>query len=131
MRYRTKAFEIDAILWDGSNTAKVKEFVGLRNDLEEGFLTADEVSGVIDTDALVWDYLHDTWVGVHVGNYIIRGMKGECYPCDAEVFEAKYEPAEEGLELDVYQLANPIRTVITTDTVGGGISQPEQNKRFK
>jgi hypothetical protein len=29
------------------------------------------------------------------GDYIIRGVKGELYPCKAEIFEMTYEEAEE------------------------------------
>lgn len=28
------------------------------------------------------------------GDYIIRGVKGEFYPCKPDIFEATYEPAE-------------------------------------
>ncbi len=30
------------------------------------------------------------------GDWIIRGVKGEFYPCKPDIFEATYEPAEEG-----------------------------------
>lgn len=30
-----------------------------------------------------------------VGDWIIRGVKGEFYPCKPDIFEATYEPAEE------------------------------------
>lgn len=29
-----------------------------------------------------------------VGDYIIRGIKGELYPCKPEIFHATYEPVE-------------------------------------
>jgi len=29
-----------------------------------------------------------------VGDYIIKGVKGELYPCKPDIFEATYEPAE-------------------------------------
>ena len=29
------------------------------------------------------------------GDYIIRGVRGEFYPCKPDIFEATYEPAEE------------------------------------
>lgn len=29
------------------------------------------------------------------GDYIIRGVKGEIYPCKADIFEATYEKVEE------------------------------------
>ena len=31
----------------------------------------------------------------HKGDYIIRGVKGEIYPCKADIFEATYEKVEE------------------------------------
>ncbi|KKL21370.1 hypothetical protein LCGC14_2446120, partial [marine sediment metagenome] len=32
----------------------------------------------------------------NVGDWIIQGVKGEVYPCKPDIFEATYEPAEEG-----------------------------------
>lgn len=31
----------------------------------------------------------------YVGDWIIRGIKGELYPCRADIFAATYEPAED------------------------------------
>jgi hypothetical protein len=28
----------------------------------------------------------------NLGDYIIKGIKGECYPCKPEIFKATYEP---------------------------------------
>lgn len=33
------------------------------------------------------------WHEVSVGDYIIRGVKGELYPCKPDIFAATYEPA--------------------------------------
>ena len=43
-------------------------------------------------------YLIDTLEGPHVvahGDYIIRGVKGEFYPCKPDIFEMTYESAED------------------------------------
>lgn len=43
-------------------------------------------------------YLIDTLEGPHVvspGDYIIRGVKGEYYPCKPDIFEMTYDSAEE------------------------------------
>lgn len=40
-----------------------------------------------------------TLEGVHradVFDYVIKGVKGEFYPCKPDIFEMTYEPAEEG-----------------------------------
>ena len=37
-----------------------------------------------------------TLEGIHLGGYgdwIIKGVKGEFYPCKSDIFEATYEPA--------------------------------------
>ncbi|MEO6077552.1 MAG: hypothetical protein ABIP54_02085 [Candidatus Andersenbacteria bacterium] len=31
---------------------------------------------------------------VNIGDYIIKGIKGEFYPCKADIFEATYETVE-------------------------------------
>lgn len=31
----------------------------------------------------------------HKGDWIIKGVKGEFYPCKPDIFEATYEPVEE------------------------------------
>lgn len=98
MKYRTKPFEIDAERFDGENFGVIQAFVGKReaadspgyyienfDDAREYFV--DPEPGIV---AVVWDYLHSTWVGVRAGDYIIKGMKGEFYPCDPEVFLSKY-----------------------------------------
>lgn len=85
-RYITKQFEVDAVRFVGSidNSLELSKFT------EGNFHLVDND---ITRDAEVYDYLHDTWVGVTKGQWIIRGMKGEFYPCDDEVFTSKYEEA--------------------------------------
>ena len=34
---------------------------------------------------------------VSVGDYVIRGVKGELYPCKPDIFEETYERVEEGI----------------------------------
>lgn len=41
----------------------------------------------------------DTLEGVmtaYVGDYVIKGIKGEIYPCKPDIFEATYEAVAEG-----------------------------------
>ena len=44
----------------------------------------------------IFDYLHQTWVACKAGDFIIKGVKGEFYPCVKDVFEAKYYDANGG-----------------------------------
>jgi hypothetical protein len=45
-----------------------------------------------DADAQVYDKLHSTWVFVYTGDWIIKGIRGEFYPCRPDVFAESYEP---------------------------------------
>lgn len=83
MRYRTKPLEIEAIQYrDVSSLTEIKqEFEDI--DIHIGF-----------QGPTVWDYLQLTWVLVNEGDYIIKGLNGEYYPCAPDVFERKYEPIE-------------------------------------
>lgn len=88
MRFTTKPFIIDAIQWTGQNGQEIQEFVG-----EHPKYNIPAFNWLSNGDAEVWDHLQETWVHVHRNNWIIKGMKGEFYPCDNEVFQAKYEEA--------------------------------------
>jgi len=106
MKYRTKPFEIEAIKFTGDNWDEILKFVGSRRASDNSDYSIPNFAHVTDywpaweydpeIISVVWDKLHSTWVGVRIGDYIIKGMKGEFYPCAAEVFEAKYELIEEG-----------------------------------
>lgn len=39
----------------------------------------------------VWDKLHNVWVPFYDGDWIIKGVQGEFYPCNEEVFAQTYE----------------------------------------
>lgn len=43
------------------------------------------------SETQVFDVLHQTWVLVHDGDWIIKGLKGEFYPCVDDVFRASYD----------------------------------------
>jgi hypothetical protein len=47
----------------------------------------------------VYDYLHDTWVGVYDGQQVIRGVKDELYPIDDSALADSYDPVGSGDDL--------------------------------
>lgn len=89
MRYRSKPVEIEAIQFTGDNATEVYDFS------EGKFHVLDEEDREECDDpeatAEIFDELHSTWVLVYDTNWIIRGTKGEYYPCNNEVFLEKYE----------------------------------------
>ncbi|AAT87353.1 unknown phage protein [Streptococcus pyogenes MGAS10394] len=69
MKYRKKPVVVEAIQFTGTNYEKIKEFIG-QNTL------CSTLSIVIPTLE---------------GDYIIKGIAGEFYPCKPDVFEQTYE----------------------------------------
>lgn len=88
MKYRTKPVTVTAVQWTGDNTEDVQHLAG---DLFQPLLVAMPVNDTMFT-ARVYDALHDEWIKVATGQWIVRGVRGEFYPCDPQVFAYTYEP---------------------------------------
>lgn len=88
MRYRKKPVEIEAVQWNGSNLSEIQAFTGRPyfHDLDP-----DERVDDPEATAAVFDILHSTWVLVYTGDYVIKGIRGEFYPCRESVFYETYE----------------------------------------
>ena len=82
MRYRKKPVEVEAIQLTQDNMVEVLTFCNHKD-----IIASSEGSNIsIKT-------LEGTMIG-NVGDYIIKGVAGEFYPCKPDIFEATYEPAK-------------------------------------
>jgi hypothetical protein len=80
-RYTKIPVTIEAIQWTHDTTMRaLKDFT---NELVR-------INDVGDTFH-VYDRLHDTWVKFQYGDWIVKGVKGEFYPCADETFQMTYE----------------------------------------
>ena len=85
MKYRKKPVVIEAIQFNGRNSADIHEFCG------------DKVREPVGKDYLEIETLE----GIHIvspGDYIIKGIKGEFYPCKPDIFEMTYEPVGDAMK---------------------------------
>lgn len=76
-RYKTKPCEIEAIQWTGKNIIELLDWGQgkiLWNDVDDLFI--DTLEGRMKAN---------------INDYIIKGLRGEFYPCKPDVFEKKYE----------------------------------------
>jgi hypothetical protein len=80
MNYRKKPIVIEAIQWTGSNLKYVIEFLGGESWMNGRDLIIKTLEGELHAS---------------VGDFIIRGVAGEFYPCKPDIFEKTYEPVEE------------------------------------
>jgi hypothetical protein len=73
---------IDAVLYDGT-IASVATFMPLPEYEQDfdGALTIPTLEGPLSAQP---------------GDWIIKGIKGEFYPCKPDIFDATYDPAEGG-----------------------------------
>lgn len=85
--FRKKPVNIAAIQWTGNNVEEVKAFFG--GD-------AKKCSNLVDLNdqPIKGNLIIETLEGNHTaspGDFIIRGVKGEYYPCKPDIFEQTYE----------------------------------------
>jgi hypothetical protein len=94
MKYRKKPVIIEAIQWNENNLEEVMKFIGSEFKYEK------------NTSYYTCKFNYGTALGlrlctlegemkVNKGDYIIKGVKGEFYPCKPDIFEETYEVVEE------------------------------------
>jgi hypothetical protein len=88
LRFRKKPVEVQAVQWTGDNEAELVAFAGV--DFQA--VCPEDRGDDPDQTAAVMDTLHNTWVRVYTGQWIIKGVKGEFYPIAEDVLAETYEP---------------------------------------
>lgn len=84
-KYRKKPVVIDAFKWTGGpDQIEDPEWIVSRMKMgqvsfADGRMFIKTLEGIMEAQP---------------GDYIIRGIKGEIYPCKPDIFEATYEAAE-------------------------------------
>lgn len=84
MRFRKRPIEVEAIFWDGKNIQEVIEFSG-RDDVR--FANVG-IQGILVIPTLEGDML------AQPGDWIIKGIAGEIYPCKPTIFYDTYEKVD-------------------------------------
>jgi hypothetical protein len=90
-QYRKKPVVIDAMQWDGTAENAVPVIDWILNGGHATYdCTTDTCSGVSDNHAIAIRTLEGT-MEASPGDYIIKGVQGEFYPCKPDIFAATYE----------------------------------------
>jgi hypothetical protein len=77
--YRKKPVVIQAVKWTGENNIEVLDFCSSCYITSSG-KTKDLIISTLEGD-----------MSASVGDYIIKGVKGEFYPCKEDIFDMTYE----------------------------------------
>lgn len=89
-KYRKKPVVVEAVRWTGSNLEEIRNFVGgdLIEECVQLFDTKRELKKILASIAI--DTLEGT-MRVDYGDYIIKGVNNEFYPCKPDIFKQIYE----------------------------------------
>lgn len=78
-KFRKKPVIIEAVCWNGSNNQEIEDFVNDAIIIVEPDLYIETLEGIMMAST---------------GDWIIKGVKGEFYPCKPDIFEQTYELVE-------------------------------------
>ncbi len=81
-RYRKRPVVIEAVQWTGDNLDELCKL----EDFKLNYTYVNDVLGVYSLEGVMW---------ASVGDYIIKGIKGEFYPCKPDIFKETYEEVTE------------------------------------
>jgi len=82
-KYMKRPVTIEAIQWTGDNIKEVYDFAGASITIPYKDRNVNESKIVLHT--------LEGPINASVGDFIIKGIKGEFYPCRADIFEMSYE----------------------------------------
>ena len=89
--YRKKPVVVEAIQWTGNNLHAVTEFRG--QQVTPMHPKWDEYTQLVELYGLKIRTLEGE-MSANVGDFIIKGVNGEFYPCKPDIFEKTYEAVE-------------------------------------
>lgn len=94
LNFRKRPVVIQAVQWTGENLREVICFTDGPPDARSTHASMkwEEYCDLVKSDGLKI-YTLEGKMSADVGDWIIKGVKGEHYPCKPDVFELTYEPA--------------------------------------
>lgn len=90
--YKKKPVVIQAIQWTGKNLREITTFIDDEVKTNNVYASDmwDAYCDMVDNSGLKIHTLEGK-MNANVGDYIIRGVQGEFYPCKPDIFEKTYE----------------------------------------
>lgn len=92
IKFRKKPVVIEAIQWDGINLTDMINFVG--DKLEYEYYDAAYQAGVAPPVIDLKIHTLEGDMQVNNGDFVIKGVKGEYYPCKPDIFKQTYEKVD-------------------------------------
>ena len=90
-KYRKKTVVFDAVQWTGENIQEIKEFAGVYAWVYALAVLEKKLTASLEIET------PKGLMSAGIGDYIIKFVSGEFYPCKPDIFEKTYERVEEEL----------------------------------
>ena len=87
MKYRKKPIVIEAKMWTGANAPELLQWA-LDHDVHGNNFRVDQDALVVEIHTL------EGIMKANVGDWIIKGVRNEFYPCAPDIFGMTYELVE-------------------------------------
>jgi hypothetical protein len=84
MRYKKRPVEVEAFQWDGSSHLAEKP----QWYVDANGISYNPVAKVLYIETL------EGCMTAQIGDWIVKGVKGELYPCKPDIFDLTYEAVE-------------------------------------
>lgn len=106
MKYRKRPVVVEAMQWNGNNLMEIVSFmrglsqIGFRKSLDASsveFQKWCDYEAIVARDGLTINTLEGK-MKASIGDYIIKGINGEFYPCKPDIFEKTYEKVDQCCE---------------------------------
>lgn len=94
-KFRKKPVVIEAVQYWGDNLREVLDFTGKHPSFDQYFSSFDEYAAHVARDRQAFKIITlEGTMEAFPGDWIIKGVKGEFYPCKPDIFAATYEAVE-------------------------------------
>ena len=95
MKYTKRPVTVEAIQWTGFNPFDVIDFTGRANKFYTWFSDDTAWANHVRADRnVIKIFTREGVMEARPGDWIIRGVKGEVYPCAPDIFAETYDPVK-------------------------------------
>lgn len=90
-KYVKKPIPIEAVQWTGSNKEEIKEFTSNQAKFVSHWIPTDDYNTITQEKTDLYIATLEGQMHANIGDFIIKGIHGEFYPCDIMIFRESYE----------------------------------------
>lgn len=99
MKFKKKPVVVEAIQWTGENLSEIIEFTGNNPRWNDWFLSWAEYEQRVRQDGNTFKIITlEGTMSASLGDWIIRGVNDEYYPCKPDIFAKTYQSVDQTVD---------------------------------